>query len=164
MKPAGEWNQTRIVARGAHVEHWLNGVKVVEYELGSADWKAKVKASKFKDWPNYGKSKRGHIAIQGDHEGALAFRNIRIRDAAMITGAGSPAMMFLQYFIWGVVVRDDGDVPRPDAPLHRRADRARLRRDGDRGARVAVLHRHRRRPVLRDREAAGGAAPRRRRC
>jgi hypothetical protein len=80
VKPAGEWNSSRIVARGAHVEHWLNGQKVVEYELWSPDWEAKVKASKFKDWPNYGRAKRGHIALQGDHEGSLAFRNIRIRE------------------------------------------------------------------------------------
>jgi hypothetical protein len=79
VKPAGEWNSTRIIARGAHVEHWLNGQKVVQYELWSADWEAKVKASKFKDWPNYGRSKAGHLAIQGDHNGVLALRNIKIR-------------------------------------------------------------------------------------
>jgi hypothetical protein len=79
LKPVGQWNQTRIVARGAHIEHWLNGVKLLEVEQGSADWNAKVAASKFKDWPNFGKSRRGHLAIQGDHEGALAFRSIRIR-------------------------------------------------------------------------------------
>ncbi len=80
LKPVGEWNTTRIVARGAYVEHWLNGVKLVEYELWSPDWEAKVAASKFGKWPKYGKAKRGHIAIQGDHEGALAFRAIRIRE------------------------------------------------------------------------------------
>ena len=80
LKPVGGWNSTRIVARGNHVEHWLNGVKLVEYELGSADWEAKVKGSKFKDWPNYGRARRGHLALQGDHEGSLAFRNIRIRE------------------------------------------------------------------------------------
>lgn len=79
VKPAGEWNSTRIIARGAHVEHWLNGQKVVQYELWSPDWEAKVKASKFNEWPKYGRSKSGHIAIQGDHHGALALRNIKIR-------------------------------------------------------------------------------------
>ena len=79
VKPAGEWNSTRIVARGGHVEHWLNGQKVVQYELWSPDWEAKVKASKFNDWPNYGRSKSGYIAIQGDHNGMLALRNIKIR-------------------------------------------------------------------------------------
>ena len=73
-------NKTRIVAKGAHVEHWLNDVKVVEYELWSPDWEAKVQAAKFKDWPKFGRAKRGHIGLQGDHEGPLAFRNIRIRD------------------------------------------------------------------------------------
>jgi len=80
LKPVGEWNTTRIVVNRSHVEHWLNGFKLLEYELGSADWQAKVKASKFNDYPNYGKAKRGHIAMQGDHEGVLAFRNIRIRE------------------------------------------------------------------------------------
>jgi hypothetical protein len=80
LKPVGEWNTTRIVANGKHVEHWLNGVKLLEYELGSADWKAKVKESKFNEWPHYGRATRGHIAMQGDHEGVLAFRNIRIRE------------------------------------------------------------------------------------
>lgn len=80
LKPVGEWNQARIVARGPHVEHWLNGVKLLEYELWSPDWTAKVKASKFNDYPNFGRSARGHLAIQGDHEGALAFRRIRIRE------------------------------------------------------------------------------------
>jgi hypothetical protein len=79
LEPAGQWNTTRIVARGAHVEHWLNGVKLVEYELWSPDWDARVKASKFEKYPNFGRAKRGHIGIQGDHAGALAFRNIRIR-------------------------------------------------------------------------------------
>jgi hypothetical protein len=80
VKPAGEWNSSRIVAKGPHVEHWLNGKKVVEYEMWSPDWEAKVKASKFKDWPSYGRGKKGYIAIQGDHEGLLALRNVRIRE------------------------------------------------------------------------------------
>lgn len=80
VKPAGEWNHTKIVARGAHVQHWLNDRKLVEYENGSADWNAKVQASKFSAWPNFGKAQRGYIAIQGDHTGELSFRNIRIRE------------------------------------------------------------------------------------
>lgn len=80
LKPVGQWNTTRIIARGAHVEHWLNGTKLLEYELWSPDWEAKVKASKFASHPQYGRAKRGHLAIQGDHEGQLAFRNIRIRE------------------------------------------------------------------------------------
>jgi hypothetical protein len=80
LKPVGEWNETRIVVKGAHVEHWLNGEKTVDYTLWSDDWKAKVAGSKFKDWPNYGLARRGHIALQGDHAGTLAFRNIKIRE------------------------------------------------------------------------------------
>lgn len=80
LKPIGDWNSTRIVARGSHVEHWLNGFKLLEYEINSPDWLAKVNASKFKDWRRYGRSAKGHIALQGDHTGALAFRNIRIKE------------------------------------------------------------------------------------
>lgn len=80
VKPAGQWNTTRIIAKGAHVEHWLNGTKLLQYELWSPDWEAKVKASKFASHPGYGRAKSGHIALQGDHEGQLAFRNIRIRE------------------------------------------------------------------------------------
>ena len=79
LKPVGQWNAARIVARGNHVEHWLNGVKLLEYEIGSADWTARVKASKFNAYPQYGRAARGHIGLQGDHAGTLAFRNIRIR-------------------------------------------------------------------------------------
>jgi hypothetical protein len=80
LKPVGGWNKTRIVAKGAHVEHWLNDVKLLEYELWSPDWEAKVKASKFAVWPHYGRARKGHFALQGDHDGALAFRNIRARE------------------------------------------------------------------------------------
>jgi hypothetical protein len=78
--PVGEWNKTRIVVRGNHVEHWLNDFKLLEYEFGSADWKARLAASKFKDWPHYGMATRGYIGIQGDHPGLLSLRNIRIRE------------------------------------------------------------------------------------
>ncbi|HVZ78561.1 MAG TPA: DUF1080 domain-containing protein [Gemmatimonadaceae bacterium] len=78
VKPAGEWNSTRIIVNGAHVEHWLNGQKVVEYTLWSPDWQAKVKASKFAAWPHYGMAKAGFIGIQGDHDGTLSLRNIKV--------------------------------------------------------------------------------------
>lgn len=80
VKPAGEWNHSRIVARGARVEHWLNGTKLVEYENGSADWNSRLAASKFAEWPNFGKARRGYISIQGDHEGGLSLRTVRIRE------------------------------------------------------------------------------------
>ena len=80
VKPAGEWNSTLIVVNGNRVQHWLNGQKLLEYELLSPDWEAKEKASKFNEYPNYGRAKRGHIAIQGDHAGTLSIRNVRIRE------------------------------------------------------------------------------------
>src|SRR5499433_1641141 len=67
LKPVGEWNSTRIIAKGPHVEHWLNGVKLLEYELWSPDWEARVKSSKFATYPNFGRTKKGHMALQGDH-------------------------------------------------------------------------------------------------
>src|SRR5690348_13234021 len=79
LHPAGHWNHTRILVNGNHVEHWLNGHKVVSYELGSPDWQARVKKSKFAMFPNYGKATTGYIGIQGDHDGALALRNIKIK-------------------------------------------------------------------------------------
>jgi hypothetical protein len=78
VKPAGEWNQVRLVVKGKHVEHWLNGVKVVEYEQGSPDWTAKVKASKFAAHPHFGRNPTGCIGLQ-DHGDRVAFRNIKIR-------------------------------------------------------------------------------------
>jgi hypothetical protein len=77
-KPAGEWNAVRIVANGAHVEHWLNGVKVVDAELWSPEWERLVAASKFREWPTFGRARRGHIALQ-DHGDWVAYRNIKIK-------------------------------------------------------------------------------------
>lgn len=79
VKPAGEWNAVRIVANRSHVEHWLNGVKVVEYDVGSADWLARVQASKFRAWPEFGRASRGHIALQ-DHTDHVSYRTIRIKE------------------------------------------------------------------------------------
>ena len=78
VKPAGQWNAVRIVVNGNHVEQWMNGVKVVEYELGSADWTAKVTASKFAPHPKYGRNTEGYIGLQ-EHGAWVAYRNIKIR-------------------------------------------------------------------------------------
>jgi hypothetical protein len=78
VRPAGEWNESRVVVRGDHVEHWLNGVRVVEYELGSDDWAQRVANSKFSAWPEYGRAARGHIGLQ-DHGNRVWFRAIKIR-------------------------------------------------------------------------------------
>ena len=80
VKPANEWNSGVILIKGAHVEHWLNGQKLLEYELWSPDWEARVKASKFHSWASYGRARRGYLGIQGDHDGVLSLRNIRIRE------------------------------------------------------------------------------------
>jgi hypothetical protein len=79
LKPVGEWNAVRIVVNGAHVEHWLNGFKVVEYELWSPDWERRIRESKFNVAAGYGRSKRGHIALQ-DHGDWVAYRNIRLKE------------------------------------------------------------------------------------
>ena len=79
VKPAGQWNTTRIIVKGAHVEHWLNGKKLLSYQLWSPAWEARVKKSKFAPYANYGMAKQGYIGIQGDHPGTLALRNIKIR-------------------------------------------------------------------------------------
>lgn len=78
VRPAGEWNDVRLVVDGAHVEHWLNGRKIVEYELWSDEWNEKVAASKFAEWPEYGMAREGRIGLQ-DHGDPVYFRSIRIR-------------------------------------------------------------------------------------
>ena len=77
--PIGLFNKARIVCDGPHVEHWLNGEKVVEYELWSDEWKALVAGSKFSAWPKYGLMKKGHIVLQ-DHGDMVWYRNIKIRE------------------------------------------------------------------------------------
>ena len=78
IKPAGEWNRVGLIVNGAHVEHWVNGEKIVEYELWSDGWKERVAKSKFAAMPAYGQSKTGHIVLQ-DHGDPVWFRGIKIR-------------------------------------------------------------------------------------
>jgi hypothetical protein len=77
-KPAGEWNSAKLVLNGKHVEHWLNGTKVVEYELSSDDWNKRKAASKWKDSAGYGIQPTGHIDFQ-DHDHEISFKNIMIK-------------------------------------------------------------------------------------
>jgi hypothetical protein len=76
--PVGQWNTTRIVVNRGHVEHWLNGQKIVEYEMGSDEWKKNKAQGKWKDTPSYGTVKKGHIALQ-DHGSEAWFRNIKLK-------------------------------------------------------------------------------------
>ena len=77
-KPVGEFNHSRIVVDHGKVQHWLNGMKVVEYDMNSADFKARVAASKFKRWPQFATGKTGAIALQC-HGDAVWFKNIKIK-------------------------------------------------------------------------------------
>ena len=76
---AGEWNTSRIVFDGTRIEHWLNGVKVVEADIASPDFKERLASSKFTTIEGFGERRTGHISLQ-DHNGAYWFRNIRIRE------------------------------------------------------------------------------------
>ncbi len=80
-KPAGEWNTTRIVVRGQSVEHWLNGKKVLQYELNSPALNAAIEKSKFKGMERFGKRQNAHILLQ-DHGDQAWFRSIKIRRIA----------------------------------------------------------------------------------
>ncbi|MBO9566922.1 MAG: DUF1080 domain-containing protein [Niastella sp.] len=77
-KPAGEYNQTKIIVNGAHVEHWLNGKKVVDFDLWTPEWNELKSKSKWSDAKLYGMIKKGHIALQ-DHGGGIWFKNIKLR-------------------------------------------------------------------------------------
>ena len=77
LRPVGEWNQSRILVKGDHVEHWLNARKVLEYELGSPELKAAIARSKFKDVPGFGTRIKGHILLQ-DHGDEVCYRSLKI--------------------------------------------------------------------------------------
>lgn len=79
LRPAGALNEGRILVSGTHVEHWLNGVKVIEYELGSPALKAAKAKSKFKDVAGWGEKLKGHILLQ-DHGDEVWFQNLKIRE------------------------------------------------------------------------------------
>ena len=78
VKPALQWNHAKLVQNKGKVEHWLNDVKVVEYDMNAPTWKAMIAKSKFAKMPLFGKSKKGHIALQ-DHGNKVWYRNIKIK-------------------------------------------------------------------------------------
>jgi len=78
-EPVGQWNTAKIRVRGWHIEHWLNGEKVVDVDLSTPEGKALIAASKFKDWPKFASLLRGHIALQ-DHGHPVWFRAIKVRE------------------------------------------------------------------------------------
>jgi hypothetical protein len=80
LKPVGEWNDARILLKGAHVEHWLNGRKLLEFERGSGDFKAHVAQGKHKVWPAYGEWDEGLLLLQ-HHGGGVSFRNVKIKES-----------------------------------------------------------------------------------
>ncbi len=78
VKPVGEWNTARLVARGPKIEMWLNGVQTASLDLSSSEWAKQLAASKFKTWPYFAKSPKGRIVLQ-DHGDAVWFKNIKVR-------------------------------------------------------------------------------------
>ena len=78
LQPVGQWNRVRITVRNGHVEHWLNGRKVVEYDLGSDQLKHLIAESKFKEFPRFAENREGHVALQY-HGDEVRYRKIKIR-------------------------------------------------------------------------------------
>lgn len=79
LKPVGEWNTSKIIYNNGHVEHWLNGKKIVDFQEGTEEWKKEKSEGKWKDYPDYKISNRGKIALQ-DHGDGVWFKNIRIKE------------------------------------------------------------------------------------
>jgi len=85
LEHAGRFNQSRIVCRGGHIEHWLNGQQILSADVDSADWAARLAKSKFKSIPEFASERTGHFLLQ-DHGGEVWYRSIRIRDLDLQDG------------------------------------------------------------------------------
>lgn len=79
LRPVGEWNQSRVVFRGNHGEHWLNGAKLLEFDLGTVRMDSALAASKFRSIPGFATRRKGHIVLQ-DHGDEVYFRNLKVRE------------------------------------------------------------------------------------
>lgn len=79
LKPVGEWNTSKIIFNNGHVEHWLNGKNIVEFTAWDADWEKRKAEGKWKDHPEYGLAKTGHIALQDQGHKAY-YKNIKIME------------------------------------------------------------------------------------
>jgi hypothetical protein len=79
LNPVGQWNSSKIIFNKGHVEHWLNGEKIVEFEAWGDKWNTQKKEGKWKDYPDYGVAKKGHIALQ-DHGNKVYYKEIFITE------------------------------------------------------------------------------------
>ena len=79
VNPVGEWNTSKIIFNKGHVEHWLNGEKIIEFEAGNEKWIKEKEQGKWKDFPDYGSIKKGRISLQ-DHGNKAYFKNITIKE------------------------------------------------------------------------------------
>jgi len=78
-KPANQWNAVRIISNKGHLELWLNGALQAETTMFTPEWEAMIAKAKWKNYPDFGKSNKGRVMLQGDHEGRVSFRNIKVR-------------------------------------------------------------------------------------
>ncbi|MCB0584663.1 MAG: DUF1080 domain-containing protein, partial [Phaeodactylibacter sp.] len=80
VKPSGEWNKVRLIIRDGKSQFWLNGRRVVDFEMFTGEWARMIQNSKFRDMPDFGKARKGRICLQDHQDAAAWFRNIKIRE------------------------------------------------------------------------------------